>query len=1100
MPGDSEFLSGLGGMRRRLNAYDWAAFPQGHPETWPDAVRTALQLMLDSPQPVAMAWGPQLALFYNDAYAELLSHRHPDALTRPFRHVWPELQAILDPLLEQTLAGVPAYLQDKPFQVPRNGEREHAFYLWSLLPLRDGDGKVIGILIPCMEITRQLEAEQRLSLLIEQTAQAIWEADADGRMCLNSPSWCASTGQTPAESMGHGWIDAIHPDDRVNAELQWQEAVAGRHAVDAELRLRSAGGGWRWSNVRAAPLLDPDGGIRKWVGMSLDISARKATEEGLRTREERYRTLFDSMDEGFCIVEMINGPDGKAVDHRFIEINPAFEKLTGMQQAVGRTAREVTPQIEPYWFDLYGKVAETGEPVRFEHRFSANNCWFDVYATRVGGAGSRMVAVLFSDITQRRLAEEALKASELRFRQLTELSPDGILVNVEDRFVYANRAALRLFGADRMEQLIGLTPFDLVEPARHEFVRERTAIVRRSGDALPLVEMRWRRLDGQYVRLQSTAGEMTWEGRPAIQVVLRDTAELRQSQDKLRIMGERLKLAIEGSGEGIWDWNFTDNSYVLAGGLKTVLGHACEELGGSADQWLQRIHPDDLPHVRTAFEACADGDVPVYASEYRIRSSAGNWIWVRARGVVVERDEERKPLVMTGTLTDITARKESDELAWRHANFDALTGLPGRRLFRERMEVEMRRLRRSNDHLALLFVDLDGFKQVNDLYGHDAGDRVLVEASRRICACVHEGDTVARLGGDEFTIILAERVDLDHIEFVCHKILSRLADPFRVGKETAYVSGSIGISLFPHDAVTPEDLLRKADQAMYAAKRAGRNQFGYFTKEMDDRARDRLRMMHELRHALREGQLAVHYQPVVDLVDRRIVKAEALLRWQHPTMGNVNPADFIPMAEESGLIRQIGNWVFRQAAGCCKRCTDRAGAPFQISVNKSPVQFMSRDTDMNWLQYLSEQGMPGSSISVEITEGVLLHASARVTDKLLQYRDAGVQVALDDFGTGYSSMSYLQKFQIDYVKIDQSFVRNINTDVGSRTIAETIIMMSHKLGKKVIAEGIENQEQLDCLTEAGCDFGQGYLFAPALPEEELIRMVARRDAMRMRVH
>lgn len=844
MPGDSKLLSGNGGMRRQLDAYDWATFPQGHPETWPAAVRTAFQLMLDSLQPTALAWGPELALFYNDAYAELLGHRHPDAMGRSFRGVWQELRPALDPLIERALAGEPCILQDNPFQVVRSGSREHAFYLWSLLPVRDGDGSIIGILNPCVETTREREAEQR-------------------------------------------------------------------------------------------------------------------------------------------------------------------------------------------------------------------------------------------------------------FRQITELNPDGIMVNVDDHFVYANPAALRILGAGRMEDIAGLSPYDLVEPARHELVRERSANIRSSGFAVPLVEMRWRRLDGEYVWLQSTAGEMVWEGKPAIQVVLRDITELRQSQDKLRIMGERLKLAMEGSGEGIWDWNFSDNSYVLAGGLETVLGHACEELEGSADQWQQRIHPDDLPHVRTAFQACADGDVQVYACEYRVRSSAGTWIWVRARGVIVERDDDGRPLVMTGTLTDITARKESDELAWRHANLDALTGLPGRRLFRERLDVEMRRKRRDNDHLALLFIDLDGFKQVNDLHGHDAGDRLLVEAARRIGACVHERDTVARLGGDEFTVILAGDIDLDRIEFVCQAMLSRLADPFRLGKETAYVSCSIGISLFPHDGVTPEDLLRKADQAMYAAKRAGRNQFSYFTREMDDRARDRLRMMHELRHAQREGQLAVLYQPVVDLADHCIVKAEALLRWHHPTMGDVNPAEFIPMAEESGLIRQIGNWVFREAAGCCKRCTDRAGAPFQISVNKSPIQFMARDGDMNWLQYLSEQGMPGSSISVEITEGVLLHASARVTDKLLQYRDAGVQVALDDFGTGYSSMSYLQKFQIDYVKIDQSFVRNISTDAGSRTIAETIIMMSHKLGKKVIAEGIENREQLECLSEAGCDYGQGYLFAPPLPEEDLIRMVEQSRRVRM---
>jgi EAL domain-containing protein (putative c-di-GMP-specific phosphodiesterase class I) len=297
------------------------------------------------------------------------------------------------------------------------------------------------------------------------------------------------------------------------------------------------------------------------------------------------------------------------------------------------------------------------------------------------------------------------------------------------------------------------------------------------------------------------------------------------------------------------------------------------------------------------------------------------------------------------------------------------------------------------------------------------------------------------------------------------------------------MSGSIGVTIYPNDATTSEELIRKADQAMYAAKNAGKNQFSYFTYAMDEKAHLRLRMASELRSALPAGQLEVHYQPVLDLASGHLFKAEALLRWHHPRLGLVEPTSFIPLAEETGQINQIGTWVFKEAASRSLQWSERLGAGFQIGVNKSPIQFLSHNDDADWLQHLRRLGLPGSSICIEITEGMLLHASSSVTDKLLEYRDAGIQVAIDDFGTGYSSMAYLKKFDIDYLKIDQSFVAEIATDEGSLTIAESIIVMAHKLGLKVIAEGIETEAQLALLKEAGCDYGQGFLFSPALPPQ-----------------
>lgn len=694
------------------------------------------------------------------------------------------------------------------------------------------------------------------------------------------------------------------------------------------------------------------------------------------------------------------------------------------------------------------------------------------------------------DITEKKEAEDALRASEERYRLLADLSPDAILVHAGDRYVYANQSAARMFGVDNAHAIVGRSAFDFFDPEHHDSIRMRQAMVLGMKKTLQLVDLRIRRRDGVILNAQANAAEVAWGGRPAIQIILRDVTELKQAQSKLRIMNERLKLAIEGAGEGIWDWDIASNTYTFSGGLKKMFGWAAEEDLGDKIDWQKIIHPDDVPRVMSAMQSCLEGKTPIYQCEFRLIARDNRWKWVLSRGVIVDRDADQKPIAMTGTVTDITARKESDELVWRHANLDALTGLPNRRLFRERLDVDLRKAHRNGRQLSLLFIDLDGFKQVNDLFGHDAGDLLLMEATYRIKGCVRETDTVARLGGDEFTVVLTDLENTDHVEFVCQKILASLSRPFQMGKEFAYISGSIGVVLSPLDATTSDELVRKADQAMYAAKNSGKNQFSYFTQSMDEKAHMRLRLTNELRHALQAGQLSVHYQPVVHLAHGNIVKAEALLRWQHPKLGAVEPSTFIPLAEQAGLISSIGDWVFREAATWSKRWSEQTGMPFQIGVNKSPLQFMSHERESDWLAYLSDLGLPGSSISIEITEGLLLHAAPNITDQLLEYRDAGIQVAIDDFGTGYSSMAYLQKFDIDYLKIDQSFVRDIETNVSNRTIAETIIMMAHKLGLQVIAEGIETQEQLDCLLEAGCDYGQGFLFSRPVPASEFEQMLA----------
>ena len=436
-------------------------------------------------------------------------------------------------------------------------------------------------------------------------------------------------------------------------------------------------------------------------------------------------------------------------------------------------------------------------------------------------------------------------------------------------------------------------------------------------------------------------------------------------------------------------------------------------------------------------------------------------------------------------ISDITEKKEADALIWKQANFDPLTHLPNRHMFHLRLEQEIQNTQRTSLNLALLFIDLDRFKEVNDTLGHNVGDQLLIEVAQRLSSSVRKSDMVARLGGDEFTVILSQLTDVSQVETVAQNILRNLAEPFTLNNETAYVSASIGITLYPEDTDEVEQLLMNADQAMYAAKKKGRNRFSYFTPSLREEAQLRLKLINDLRIALAGNQFEVYFHPIIDMKTGRIVKAEALLRWQHPQRGMAGQMEIIPIAEETGLIVEIGDWVFREAARWASRWQTLVPGGLQVGVNMSPVQFQAEGEHIDqWLAYLQELGLSGTNIVIEITEGVLLHVDSAISDILLKFRDAGIQVSIDDFGTGYSALSYLKKFDIDYLKIDLSFVRDLETDPNDRALSEAIIMMAHKLGLKVIAEGVETEGQLKLLSVAGCDYAQGYLFSKPIPPEE----------------
>ncbi len=439
---------------------------------------------------------------------------------------------------------------------------------------------------------------------------------------------------------------------------------------------------------------------------------------------------------------------------------------------------------------------------------------------------------------------------------------------------------------------------------------------------------------------------------------------------------------------------------------------------------------------------------------------------------------------------DITAKREAEELIWKQANYDSLTGLANRKLLQDRLEQEIKKADRSEQSVALLYMDLDQFKDINDSLGHHVGDKLLQEAASRLTGYIREIDTVARLGGDEFIIVMGGLEHFGDVERVAGGLLEQLAQPFDLDHETVYVSASIGITFYPQDARQIDQLLKNADQAMYAAKNLGRNCFQYFTPSMQHEVVARMSMVKDLHTALPKNQFELYFQPIVDLASGEICKGEALLRWSHPEHGLVTPDRFIAHAEETRLINDIGDWAFRQALKHVRRWRESYDPEFQVCVNASPVQFASRQGHVDsWVDCLHEENLPGNAVAIEITENLLMQNVGKFTKNLYMFRDAGIQVSLDDFGTGYSSLSYLKRFDIDYLKIDRSFVQNLDRDPDDVVLCHAIIAMAHKLGLRVVAEGIETRQQRVLLEAAGCDFGQGFVFSEALPVAEFEQLL-----------
>ena len=555
-----------------------------------------------------------------------------------------------------------------------------------------------------------------------------------------------------------------------------------------------------------------------------------------------------------------------------------------------------------------------------------------------------------------------------------------------------------------------------------------------------------------------------------------EAAARTQAEAGLRLSEERYALAVRGANDGLWDWTLGTGEVYFAPRWKSLLGYAEDEITSRPGEWLDRVHPDDRAELCTQLQAVSEG-CETFEIEHRLRHRDGAYRWMLARGLGTTSGESRR---LVGSHSDVTARKEAEINLIHDTLHDALTGLPNRVLFLDRLEHALQRSRRSPSQkapFAALYVDLDRFKRINDGFGHLVGDDLLVGFADLLRRVIRPGDTAARLGGDEFAILLEDVNAADGAISLAQRILTALENPFVLDGAEVYTSASIGIAVGQPSYASTAEILRHADAALYRAKRDGRGCLRIFEAEQSERTFDFLRLETDLRGAIARGELHVVYQPIVRLGTQDIVGVEALARWTHPQLGPIPPDTFIPIAEESGDIIAIGNWVLGEA---CRSISGLGQQPASdsifVSVNVSPHQLRRADYPEQVRATLAETGMAANRLRLEITETSVVRDRDQATRLLQQLRQLGVQVYIDDFGTGHSALSYVHDLPVDGIKIDRSFVNRLTNTRNGQNIVRAIVDLARNTGLHVVAEGIETVEQATSLLQLHCEYGQGYLF------------------------
>ena len=911
-------------------------------------------------------------------------------------------------------------------------------------------------------IVKELQAPDELarlaeenSALVENSLVTIALLDSSGRFLRVNEAALEILGYGPAELLGKEYRELLHPDE--------QQAVV---FVDAGLRT-----GPSTTKHMENRWVKKDGSI---IHMAVSVRWSKRTQLMYATARdvtERYRiqdALQKSKAEQDSMLESI-GDAFFAVNREwkitYVNRKAATFVGTNREDCIGRLLLDVAPDLllSPA-FPHYQTAMETRERTFFETYWEPSGVWVEVriYPNEDG------ISVFFDDVTAKHETENALRKSEQRFRNLFEQAGDSIFIVDKDmRVVDANARACEALGYTEKE-LLQLSLKDI----NTEFDITPSLLTNLRAGMPQLLEVVKMRKDGTTFLGETHVSRFEEDGKEFFQAIVRDLTEREDAQRKIRESDQRIREVIE----------MTPAGYFVADGRNLILDvnpALCSLSGFLKTELVGEKLSKLFSYPAWEGDALARGShTETHGTEAMVKHRNGEEIIVLFNGSI-KRGSDGYVEGMTGFMSDITARKQAESRLEQLATHDTLTGLPNRALLNERVEQMLKHGPRDSV-IAVMFIDLDRFKEVNDSFGHELGDTLLCEVARRLQRGLRPDDFVARLGGDEFVVAAFCDNGIVSAASIAQKLLSVLATPVIVGGNDVIVGASIGISMFPKDAQTKEVLFQSADTAMYRAKAGGRNGYCFFDAEMTVASKSRMSLQLSLRPALALKQFELHYQPRINLKTMSMVGMEALIRWNHPELGQVSPVQFISIAEDTGLIEPIGQWVLEEACKQTRRLMEQFSRPLIVSVNVSARQLRSRSFVDQVQAMIKKTDFPAQYLELELTESALIEDIDCTAGMLRELKSLGVKLAIDDFGTGYSALAYLRKFPIDVLKLDRSFVLQEDEGISSHQFIKAFVDMAHALNLSVVAEGIETIEKLNFLCAADCDEVQGYYFARPL--------------------
>jgi diguanylate cyclase (GGDEF)-like protein/PAS domain S-box-containing protein len=933
--------------------------------------------------------------------------------------------------------------------------------------------------------TERLDAQQesrRLADIVRCSDDAIFSVTIEGVI----QTWNAGAeriyGYSAAETLGKSVrilssSDRAHETDEIRAK--W---ISGREIRNLELVRVRKDGRQIVIQLTISPTTDSAGNVIGASTIARDITAKKHSDAALRQSEEQYRLLFESNPVPMWV------HDRKTL--RFVAVNRAAIRQYGFteQEFLAKTITDIRSEedIPDLLQHLAGLTEGLQEPEYWKHR-KKNGTVLDVEIVRhpLDFQGTDCILVAAYDVTERKRSEEMLQNSESKYRVLFEDSGDATWLNDEKGILDCNSAALQMFGYS--SSALMPHPADMSPPNQSDGTPSRTAAERKIAATFLNGRQRFewlhQRNNGEVFPAEVCLTALTLSGRPVLLATVRDITERKREEAALSFKNALLEAQAETTLDGILVVDEADR-IVLANKQFRLSFGIPEDLLCTRDDLILRKYTMDRVVDPDAFEERIrhlNGSRDEKSrDELRLKNGK---IFDRYSAPLIDSKGQYRGRIWYHR--DITDRKAAEERIQFLAYHDSLTELPDRVLLQDRLDNALAGARRRNEKLALLFLDLDRFKTINDSLGHAFGDRVLKEVAKRLKTCTRKSNTVARVGGDEFLIMLNSVKDAADAAIAAERIMGAMNTSFLVQGHSLSMGCSIGVSMFPEHGADGETLITNADAAMYSAKEGGRGSVRFFTDEMNAQAVERLTIGKNLRMALDKDELFLEYQPQMEIETGRITGFEALIRWRHPKLGLVPPDRFIPIAENNGLILPIGEWVLRTACAQARKWQDDGLPAVPVAVNVSAVQFRQESFCALIRRVLQETGLAPQYLELELTEGFLLADGDATLSVLQELKEMGLNLAIDDFGTGYSSLSYLKQFPVGKLKIDRSFVRDIAVDCDDRAITSAIVSMAKSLHLRVIAEGVENEAQMSFLREHRCDEIQGYYFSKPLSADDV---------------